>query len=90
MDLIWGGTTDVVLSERRGASPEGFKRESDTTHSLIIEGSEQDTVNIYNINKNSLCGSPHVQLDIGGVKLIAVFDRGEEISLKPEEILRIC
>jgi hypothetical protein len=89
LDLSGGGATDVVLTKRTDASPEGSKRESDTVHSLIIEGSEQDAVNIYNINENNLYGCSHVQLDIGDVKLKAVFDRGEEISLRPEGILRI-
>lgn len=67
MNLSGGEATDVVLTERRDASPEGSKRESDTAHSLINEGNEQDTVNIYIVNENNLNGCPHVQLDIGDV-----------------------
>jgi hypothetical protein len=66
LDLSGGEATDV-LTERTDASPEGSKRESDTAHSLINEGSEQDIVNIYNINANNLNGCPHVQLDIGDI-----------------------
>jgi len=51
-----------------------------------VDAREQEIVNIYYINENNLYGCPHVQLDIGEEKLIAVLDKGAEISLMPEII----
>jgi hypothetical protein len=44
-------------------------------------------INIYYIdeNKKNLYGCPHIQMDIGEEKLIAVLGMGAEISLMPVE-----
>jgi hypothetical protein len=55
---------------------------SHSAHTSIIDEREQEIVNI----ENSLYGCPHVQLDIGEEKLIAVLDTGAEIFMMPERI----
>jgi len=59
-------------------------------HTSIIDKREQEILNIYYINESKLYGCPHVQLDIGEEKLIAVLDTGAEISICQKEFLRIC
>jgi predicted aspartyl protease len=47
---------------------------------------EQEFSNVYYINENNLYGCLHVELNIGGEKLMAVLDTGAEISLMLEKI----
>jgi len=57
-----------------------------TTGVLVGDGEEQEFVNIYYINESNLYGCPHVELDIGGEKLMAILDTRAQISLMPERI----
>jgi hypothetical protein len=84
--LVWGSATDVVAPEGTDASSDMSKGKSHSAHASIIDGGEQVIVSIYYINENNLYCYPHVQLDIGEEKLIAVLDTGTEISLTPEGI----
>jgi len=47
---------------------------------------KQEIVNIYYVNKNNLYGCPHMHLDIGKAKLVAVLAVGAEISVLLERI----
>jgi predicted aspartyl protease len=62
------------------------ERKSYSAHTSIIDKGVQEIVSIYYINENSLYGCPHVQLDIGEERIIAVLDKGAEISLMPKRI----
>ena len=86
MGLSGGGATEVVPPKGTDASSEMPERKSYSAHTSDMDKEEQEIVNIYYINENNLYGCPHVQLDIGEERLIAVLDTGAEISLMPERI----
>jgi hypothetical protein len=68
------------------ASSEMSERKKYSAHTSFVDKGEQEIVNMYYINENNLYGCPHVQLEIGEERLIAVSDTGVEISLMPERI----
>jgi len=88
LGLCGGSATEVVPPKRTNAPSQMSERKSYFAYTSIIEKGEQEIGNIYYINENNLYGCPHVQLDIGEERLIAVLDTGAEISLMPERIFK--
>jgi hypothetical protein len=84
--LCGGGAKEVVSPKRTDALSEMSERKNYSAQTSIVDKGEQEIVIIYYINENNLYGCPHVQLDIGEERLIAVLDKGADISLIPEEI----
>ena len=80
MGLSGGRATEVVPPKGTDASSEIPERKSNSAHTSDIDKGEQEIVNIYYINESNLYGCPHIQLDIGEEKLIAVLDTGRNIS----------
>jgi predicted aspartyl protease len=86
LSLSEGSATELVIPKGTNALSETSEGKGDSACTSIVEKGDQEIVNIYYINENNLYGCPHVQLDIGKEKLIAVLDTRAEISLMPEKI----
>jgi predicted aspartyl protease len=84
--LCEGGATEVDPPKRADAASEMSERKNYSAQTSIVDKWEQEFVNIYYINENNFYGCPHVQLDVGEERLIAILDTGAEISLVPERI----
>jgi hypothetical protein len=81
-----GSATELVIPKGTNALSETSEGKGDSACTSIVEKGDQEFVNVYYINENNLYGCPHVQLEIGEEKSIAVLDTGAKISLMPERI----